>query len=176
MTTSAATIPEIEEFYDRKLAKEHLQTFNADISVDFMRQAALYSFWANKLVRAEKQLDQWQDNLRLMEARLDRAVRDEAAKAGTKVTEGQVGKTVALDSRVITMNKRVREAREQVGYLKATCIAFAQRKDMLQQMGFTKAKEEAAAGMHIRNSMQSNHNQRVGRLNATSLDDDLADE
>lgn len=174
--TTTTTIPPITEYYDRELAKKHLSTFNSDLSVDFMRQAALYAYWAAKLVQAESQYDRLQDTLRLMEAKLDRVVRDDAAKAGTKVTEAQVAKTVALDSRVITMGQRVREAKEQVGYLKSTCIAFAQRKDMLQQMGFAKSKEEAAAGMHVRSSAQSNHNARLERMSHARLDDDLGAE
>lgn len=177
MTTTTTTIPPITEYYDRKLAKEHLSSFNADISIDFMRQAALYAYWAAKLVQAESQYDRLQDTLRLMEAKLDRVVRDDAAKAGNKVTEGQVAKTVALDSRVITMNQRIREAKEQVGYLKSTCIAFAQRKDMLQQMGFAKAKEEAAQGQHVRSSAQTLHKSRMERMNhVSSLDDEMGAE
>lgn len=166
-TTVAAPVapkpPAIVEYYDRVKAMEHLRTFNADLTVDFMRQAALYAYWAERLVKAELQHDQLAERVRMLEARLDKGVRDEAAKTGTKITEAQVAKLITLDTRVQAMYRLLREAKAQVGYLKSTCIAFAQRKDMLQQMGFSKSKEEAAAGMNVR-SQQRSHEERMSRL------------
>lgn len=173
-TTSTPVAPKpasIVEYYDRERALRDLRTFNADLSIDFMRQAALYAYWAAKLVQAEHQHDQLSERVRILEARLDKDIRDKAAVSGTKVTEAQVSKLVMLDARVITMGRLLREAKAQVGYLKSTCIAFAQRKDMLQQLGFSKSKEEAATGMAIGQSTKRNHEERMRQLQSLEPDD-----
>ncbi|WEU67338.1 AAA family ATPase [Xanthomonas phage JGB6] len=166
MTTTPATtaFPPIKVFYDRTKAQEDLRHFDPDINIDFMRQAGLYAYYAALLVQAEEQLDKYEHNIERMEAKLDQTIRDDAVTSGSKVTEGQITKRVARNAMLIELKRRYIEAKAQVGYLKSTCIAFAQRKDMLIQLGMLRRKEEEASGMSVRTSTKANHEARMSRL------------
>lgn len=180
MSETTMTEPEAEtetlpggvtKYYDPKQARRDLREFDADLTIDLMRQAGLYAWYSAQLVQAEAQYDRLEQGLELLEAKLDSVVRAEAVASGTKVTESQVKTKVALDPRVRTIKKRLIEAKAEVGYLKSTCIAFAQRKDMLVQLGLLRRKEEDAGGLSVRKSMQAAHEARRERLSSLDPED-----
>lgn len=176
MTTTTTTTPTIKvtEYYDHEKATKDLREYDADLSIEFMRQPALYAYYSALLVQAEAQYDRLSHTAEIGAARLDQAVRDEAAKAGSKVTEKQITTRISLDPRMIEMERAVRLAKVQVGYLKSTCQALVQRKDMLMQMGFIARKEQDANGMSItKSSMKDIQNARLNRLSDLYPTDDL---
>lgn len=174
-TTTTTTTPappaakpraEIKRFYDHKKASADLREYNADLTLELMRQPGLFAYYNALLVQAEAQFDRLKASVDVLDAKLASGYRAKAAAAGDKTTEAQVKAAVTTDSRMIDLQRLVRDARAEVGYLKGTCQAFAQRKDSLMQMAYLSRKElEGQSPQVMRQSMRENQDARMRKLN-----------
>lgn len=171
-TTTTATI---KRFYDHEQASKDLREYNPDLQVEFLRQPGLYAYYNSLLVQAELQLSVIQHRLKLLESHVAKELRKEAKAAGDKLTEAQKEEQVALDARVRQMTSMLFEAKAEVGYLKGTVIAFAQRKDMLRDLGWSAREEvKGSSGNMVVMKSSVKENQRV-RLEKLSTDLDFDD-
>lgn len=127
--------PSIKTFINIKKMKEDLAFTDADLSDGFMNQAALFAHYAHRAHQAALQVDRFKHTVEILEARLDRAIRDEAAEAGRKVTEKAIEAAIKCDDRHINAVKRLNEAKMIAGLCKDAAEAFRHRRDMLIQMG-----------------------------------------
>lgn len=151
----------VEKFYDHKEAQEALRTFHADISIDLMRVGGLFSHFNAKLVRAETQYERILNAFDLSEARRDRELREEATRAGEKVTETKLKSMLAADGKLWTVRQAVLEAREEVGYLKGTLEALKQRKDGLMQLAMNARQELQGSPTVMGSTNRENRNERL---------------
>lgn len=165
----------INQYYDHKQATKDLNEYG-DLQSEFMRQPGLFAYYNSLLVQAELQFSNLSHKIEVMEAALATKLRDTARAAGDKLTEAQAKERVAMDPRVRDAYTDLNEAKAEVGFLKGTVTALAQRKDMLMQMGFAQRKEvDSQSGnmMVMKTSMKENQQARMARLSdlGTDLDD-----
>lgn len=100
-----------------------------------MNQASLFSHYANQAAKAQLQADRMKNELELVEALIDKELRDEAAESGQKITEALLAKQIRLDPRYQQALKNSSEAKMIAQMTKSTTEAFSQRRDMLVQIG-----------------------------------------
>lgn len=86
--------------------------------------ATLYEMARNKANICKSQIDTYQ-------AELDRYYREEAAKAGTKITEAGIKAKIDSNDRMNELIDNFNDALKEQGLLFVAVNAFVQRKDML---------------------------------------------
>ena len=166
---------EIRKYYNHEKATKDLREYDADISIELMRQPGLFAYYSALLVQADAQVDRLESSVDILSAKLDSVIRSEAAKTSTKLTETQVKSRIAMDSRMMDLQRLLRDARSEAGYLKGTCTALVQRKDTLMQLAYLMRKEldNAGGGLTVmQQSMRENHAKRLTRLDQMAADFD----
>ena len=158
--SSAITTPTLKRFYDSEQALKDIRTYHPDISIDLMRQAGLFAYYSSLLVQAESQHDRIENLIDIVAAKLDRKVRDEAAIKG-KMTESQIKAAITISPHMVTLAECLRQAREEVGYLKGTCEALRQRKDALMQIALLSREELKGSPTVMASTNRENRNERL---------------
>ena len=158
------SVPEVKKFYDPAQALKDIRSYHTDISVDLMRQGGLFARYSALLVQAESQLDRYEHTVDVVAAKLDASIREEAATAGTKMTESQIKASITTDRNMRALQEAVRQAREQVGYLKGTCEALRQRKDALMQVAMLSREELKGSPTVMGTANKENRHERMKRI------------
>src|SRR5260370_25903536 len=91
--------------------------------------------------KAGSQLEKIKMMRDVTEARVDRQIRDEAARDGFKVTEPQVAKLLTASKRLIQLRRALNEAKQIEANAKIAVEGFRQRRDMLIQHGATERED-----------------------------------
>lgn len=125
----------LKVFLDPKQLKIDLAYSEATIGEATMQQASMFSSYAALASRAQHQLDTMKNRLEIIEATIDKELRDEAVTAGTKVTETGLAKAIVLDARYQAAQKRVTDAKLIASLCEQAREAFRQRMFMLIQAG-----------------------------------------
>jgi hypothetical protein len=141
MTEPAKKAASIEHYVTGEQLGEDLTINPANLSEAMVKQASLFAHYAVLASRAQRQLDHMKQRLEILQSKVDKEIRDEAADEGRKITEAGIGKEIARDSRVITATKQVNEARMIADLAKQSLEAFKQRRDMLVQIGLMQREE-----------------------------------
>lgn len=153
----------IKTFIRQSELQEDLKFSEHNIDDAMMNQASLYSHYATQGAKAQLQADRCKSQLELIEALIDKELRDEAAENGTKITEAALTKAVKLDSRYQKAVANVSESKMIASMTKSTTEAFGQRRDMLVQIG-KDLREERLGELRIRANTE-----RMGDLKETAL-------
>ncbi len=131
----------VEDFVSPQQLRDDLEINQLDLSMSMMRQAGLFAYYSTLAAKAEKQLSQMEQLQDIIEARLDRKVRDAAVAAGTKITEAQVKAQIALEPKAIAIRTAVNKARMVSSICKSGADSFRHRRDMLIQLAFNSREE-----------------------------------
>ncbi len=126
---------EIKSVIDPENLTRDLEVNPSDLNAGFLNQAGLYAYYAARAVVAMKQ----EGNAKLFrdvtEAKVDKAIRDEATAAGQKLTEKQIEQAIARSPDYIKAERAHIEAKAMSKLADSAVEAFRQRRDMLIQLG-----------------------------------------
>lgn len=115
--------------------------FEKDISInkykldeECLSHSGIYSRYASAQVDAKTAVSKAKDNLELVEAERNLAIRKSLADAGTKVTEAMINSYLITDEEVINAKKQVREAEDVYSKLSVCVSSFDHRKSELDNL------------------------------------------
>lgn len=108
----------------------------------FISQAAMFAHYAGVAHRASRRADQLAHQVKLVEAKLDQEIRQEAADSGEKLTEAAIKNRILLDPRHRKITERHLDAKAVAAMTKDGCESFKQRRDMLIQVGANVREEQ----------------------------------
>jgi len=131
----------IRQFVDPLEMKADLAISTANLSDAMIQQASLFSKYGVLASEASHQVDVVKMLLESTEATVYKLLRDEAVKAGDKVTEAQLEKMVARHSSVTAMKRSLNAAKRIEAQAKTALEAFRHKKDMLVQLGAISREE-----------------------------------
>jgi hypothetical protein len=131
----------VQEFIDPQKLRDDLEIDPRDLSMSMMRQAGLFAYYCTVAAQAEKQMGQMEQLQEIIEARLDKKVRDAAVAAGTKITEAQVKAQIALEPKAIAIRTAVNKARMVASICKSGADSFRHRRDMMIQLALNDREE-----------------------------------
>lgn len=115
--------------------------FDKDISINKYRldeeclsHASIYARYGELQADAKTKVSKAKDNLELVKAERNIAIREELAKSGAKTTEAMIASYLALDKAVIEATENLRKAEDVYGKLTVAVDAFEHRKSELDNM------------------------------------------
>jgi hypothetical protein len=118
------------------------ETLNEDLDIKqsaldeaFRTQASLFAHYGQKMVEMLRQEARAKTMLDLTEAKIDKALRDEAVSAGSKITEKQIEASIARHPEYVKAAMAHNEAKAATELAKVGVESFRQRRDMLIQIG-----------------------------------------
>ena len=124
-----------------KKSKEAKLDFEKDISInkykldeECLSHSSLYGRYASMQADAKTQVTKAKDNLELVEAERNLAIRKSLADSGTKVTEAMINSALITDKEVIEAKNQVREAEDVYAKLTVAVQAFEHRKSELDNL------------------------------------------
>lgn len=153
----------VKDIIDKNKAVSDLNIDRNDLDVSMMRQAGLFAYYSQKAAEAEMQFARMEQLQEIIEARLDRKVRDAAAAAGTKITEAQVKAQVALEPKAIAIKTAVNKARMVMGICKGQAEAVRHRRDMITQVAFNDRHEKKGELRVMEHQLEAQQNRAVQR-------------
>lgn len=125
----------VVQFTDNAQLKKDISYSTADIHGAMSEQASLFVHYGIGAADASRQVDRIKMLLEASESTVYRKLRDEAATAGTKITEVQLEKQVAIHPTIIKVKHGLNEAKHIEAVAKIAVEGFRHRKDMLIQQG-----------------------------------------
>lgn len=115
--------------------------FEKDISInkyklddECLSHSSIYGRYASMQAEAKTQLSKAKDNLELVEAERNLAIRKSFADSGVKVTEAMITSALIQDKKVIEAKSQVREAEDTFMKLSVAVQAFEHRKSELDNL------------------------------------------
>lgn len=120
----------------------------------FMSQSGMFAHYSGVAHRAARRHDQLSQQVKLVEAKLDQEIRQEASSSGEKLTEAAIKNRILLDPRHRKITERMLDAKAVAGMTKDACESFKQRRDMLIQIG-ANVREEHKGEMRMKAARES---------------------
>lgn len=131
----------VKRLIDPEQLRLDLRFSTADLTTAMMNQASLATHYGLIAARAARQVNDLELALEVAEGKVYRKLRDEATAAGVKPVVADLTKAVALDPRIIALQKAINEAKQVESQSKTAVEAFRQRRDMLVQVGLLSREE-----------------------------------
>lgn len=114
-----------------------------DLDSELIRMAALYSDFGVVAAKARSQRDACKTTLELVEAKLDKALRDKFAAAGEKVTENKIRSELVLQKVYIEAVGSLNEANSILSVAETALTSLEMKRDMLIQLNKNSEREWA---------------------------------
>lgn len=112
-----------------------------DLDSAFISQASLFAFYAEQSRIANKKVDNFKMRIDMVEAELDKEIRDEAALTSSKITEKSIEQEIKRSERYQKAVMSYNDAKAMAQLLRDSLDALKQRKDMLIQLGNNQREE-----------------------------------
>lgn len=112
-----------------------------DIDTAMIDQAGLFAFYADQSRIASKRADNLKLKLSIVEAEVDKEIRDQVAADGKKITEKAIDKEILRHVKYIKAAMAYNDAKSVAQMIRDVLESFKQRKDMLIQIGVAKREE-----------------------------------
>lgn len=106
-----------------------------NVAEEFYQHASMYAWYASVLALYEAKADRLKYQVEVMESMLDRRIREDAVKVGSKIAEKQVEGAIHLDQKWQVLMDEYLDARSIVKRLAALVRALEMKRDMLIQVG-----------------------------------------
>ena len=114
-----------------------------DIDSELIRMASLYSRFGILAARARSQRDTRKTNLELVEAKLDKLLRDKFAEKGEKVTENKIRSELVLQKSYVDAVRELNEANSILSVTETALTSLEMKRDMLVQLNKNSEREWA---------------------------------
>lgn len=154
--------PTLKTLIDPDLYAADTQINPADINDGMIQQASLFAHYSTLYARAQAQYDRFRQLQEIIDAKLDRSIREEMQSAGEKITEKAIEQRIALSASHINAVRNVNFCREQVELSKCALEALKQKRDMLVQLG-VQAREEMKGELYIKSAEAREEARRAQR-------------
>lgn len=125
----------VENFIDPERAAKDTAINDGDLNGEFMKQAGLVYFYSSNVAKAERQVSTIKLRLEMKEAEIATQVREDAAAAGTKITEKGIEAAVSAHKDVAGLKARLIQAQEVLTVAKGVAEAMRHKRDMLVMRG-----------------------------------------
>lgn len=119
-----------------------------NLNDEFVRQAGNFAWYAVLAAEAESYRDKLKFELEVLEADLDKQVREELELRGEKITEKVVSAEILKKQEYRDKKQDLLEAARQLGIMKAVKEGLVQKKDMLISLG-ANMRNENDSGLRI---------------------------
>jgi hypothetical protein len=124
----------LKTFVDLSRIKEDMSFNVQNLNNAMVEIAALYVHYSQALAKAQMQRDRLETQRDILEAQLDKAVRDKAAVESKKITEVQVKQAVLRQPKFIRICQLVNEAAAIVNMLFGAVKGLEMKRDMMVQV------------------------------------------
>lgn len=121
--------------HETDTVSEDLFVNDSDLNEEFIKQAGSFAWYAVLCAEAESYRDKLKFELEVLEADLDKQVREEIELRGDKVTEKVVNSEVLRKQEYKDAKEELLEANRRLGIMKAIKEGMVQKKDMLISLG-----------------------------------------
>ncbi|MGZ8172960.1 MAG: hypothetical protein ACXWT0_03855 [Methylobacter sp.] len=135
-----------------------------DLDSAFIEQASLFAYYAEQSRVASKKLDNLKLRIGVIEAQLDKGIRDEAALSGSKLTEKAIEHGITRDDKYLKAVMAYNDAKATAQMLRDILESFKQRKDMLIHIGLTRRDEVKAQNLSVRYQQEDDFQARRDRF------------
>jgi hypothetical protein len=125
-----------------------------DLNKEFVSQAALFAKYAMQEARAQGEVIRTKFILEVTEAEVASKIREGYRLKDQKITEKQLEAEVLKNPAHRAAYRKYLAAKESAEILRAAKDAFAQRKDMLVQLGLTKRQEADQNSLSLREKVK----------------------
>jgi hypothetical protein len=129
------------EFIEANAVAEATSINPTDIDSELIRMAALYSRFGVLAARARSQRDARKSSLELVEAKLDKLLRDKFAEKGEKVTENKIRSELVLQKAYVEAIQELNEANSILSVAETTLSSLEMKRDMLVQLNKNAERE-----------------------------------
>lgn len=121
--------------YDDHLRDDVLTPNPLDLVKEWAAQPKLYMFWAEKLDEAEDEADAAKRNKSLVEAQVEKMVRDDPDEFGIdKVTDKAIAMSVVRHKHMQEAEEELQSAVSEVRHLKSMIKALSIKKEAIENM------------------------------------------
>lgn len=141
----------LDTFINGEKLHDDLSVNPADLSTAYVQHASLFAWYCEQYRQAQFQADKMDNQEKLVYAKIETGVRNQATIDAEKITEATVKSRVLLDPRYQKIVQLKLEAEMIAGMTKDATEAFKQRRDMLIQLG-SDAREEFKGSMRMRDT------------------------
>lgn len=136
-------LSKLDEFLTAHDIAEATNLNPTDLESEMIRMASLYSRFGVLSAKARSQRDASKSALELVEAKLDKALRDKLAEKGEKVTEAKLRAEIVMQSKYIEAQKELNEANSILSAMETALMALQMKRDMLVQLNKNSEREWA---------------------------------
>lgn len=172
------TTYQVRDYIDAAQLRRDLSYSPNNLTDAMITQASMFAHYGVLAADASRQVDVVKMLLENTEAAVSQIIRDEAALAGEKTTEGGIAAKIARHPRVISMKKALNEARRVEAIGKTAVESFRHRRDMLVQLGLIQREElkgeltirEKSAREEAVSQTRDNALDRLARRNAAATE------
>lgn len=147
----------VNDFIDPHQLRTDLEIDQLDLSMSMMKQAGHFAYYSTMAAQAQHQCDRMEQMQDIVEARLDKKIRDRNIAEGTKTTEAQIKAQVNLEPDMIAIKTAVNKARMVATLCKSAADSFRHRRDMLIQMSFNSREERKGELRTFENEAMDRH-------------------
>jgi len=133
--------PEVKTFIDPDQVAEDVKIDPNNIESTMLGISAIYSRYAHFVSMARIQRDGFKSRKRLLQAKVEKAVRDKAQEDGEKLTNPQVASLVDSHPVVVKADLALNEAAAVLSAIQETLNSISMKRDMLVQLNKNRNRE-----------------------------------
>lgn len=167
--------PSVKALIDADQLGKDVEIQHSDLSASMHDQASLFVHYGVLAAKAAKQVDDLKLRVELVEAKVDKIIRDEAASATDaegnpaprKLTEALITKEIARHPLMTEATRLLNEAKYVEALSKTAVESFRHRKDMLVQLGAQgRAEMEGEIRVAVAEGRGTQRERMMEKLNA----------
>ncbi len=160
----------VEQFISAEQLSEDLQFSPVNLSDAMMTQASQFAYYAGVNAKAQHQVDRFKLKVEVLEAKLDKSIRDTAADEGKKTTDKSIMAEIKRNPAYVMIVKALNESKMVAALAKEGLEAWRHRKDMLIQLGAAQREEQKGElRMNIGAAMSENSAALKERVNKRTI-------
>lgn len=133
--------PAVKTFIDPEQVTEDVKIDPNNLESTMLGIAAIYSRYAHYVSMARIQRDGFKSRKRLLQAKVEKAIRDKASEEGEKLTNPQVASQVDSHPVVVKADLALNEAAAVLSAIQEALNAVSMKRDMLVQLNKNRNRE-----------------------------------
>lgn len=133
--------PAVKTFIDPEQVTEDVKIDPNNLESTMLGIAAIYSRYAHYVSMARIQRDGFKSRKRLLQAKVEKAIRGKARASGEKLTNPQVASQVDSHPVVVNADLALNEASAILSAIQETLNAVSMKRDMLVQLNKNRNRE-----------------------------------
>ena len=149
VSTEVEAQPQVQTFLDMDRVEKDVAINPNNLEDSLYSVAAIYNRYAHLVAKARIQRDGFKSRVKLMEAKVEKAIRAKAIEEGEKLTNPQVASLVGTDSRVVAAELALNEAAAILTACQETLSAISMKRDMLVQLNKNQSREWEASSSRV---------------------------